>query len=195
MENELVLKTIGFIEDKAILSEGDLSIVKKCLPIMEINTNVANQDFYDEYVLCDKDFPTQDSKFYQAVRELNVRMFTFLDTILSYQELELDLEAHQEEQAKGLYKTHIEEKKHEITIHKLQLKIASVRNTLNSTYKEITIWKALMEKYCHAGLKDFGTARQEEMEEKKAMLQFMCDKYGMKMTESQIALFLKKNRG
>lgn len=188
MKNEIINKTISALEDFSILNSKEIELVKTCLPTMQIEYNALNEEFCDEYILLDKEFPTNDSKYYQAVRELNNRLFRLIDAILMYQEIEIDIEKLSADNFSNIY----DEKKAVLELQRKKLRLMAMQNEIRSLFQEISIWKGLLNKYYHSGLKAYGDARLEEMFEKKQMIQYMVEQYGFKLTESQIGLFLKK---
>lgn len=187
---DAIEKTVSDLSSLDILSKEQLSIIQSCFPAILIEYNALNQNFCDEYVLCDKDFPTSDSKYYQSIRELNNRLFRLIFAVLSYQEIEIDIEQLQSQIPDNIF----DQKKANIKLQREKLKLIGTQNEIKSLFKDVEIWKGLSEKYYRPDIQNFGKVREEEMIEKKKILSFMNEKLGIKLSESQMGLFIKKDK-
>lgn len=202
MSNDLFLKELESKLASVIDSEKIETIKNHSFKYMGVNSDVSGETFFDEFVLkAAKDYPTDDMRYYQTVRELKVRVHNLFEETLSLQKKQIELDkldldkedledilnsAETERQKKRAI---LELKSKEIEINQLKIQVEFAKQKVEITTREVEDFTNLCNKYSANGVKPFELARLEEMEKKIEARYLNHIVHGIPLSNPELAFY------
>lgn len=199
MTNDLFLKDLESKLSSTLSDEEAQKIKEKSFKYLSVNSDVSGEQFFDEFVLKSfKDYPTDDMRYYQAVRELKSRIHNMFEETINFQKKQIDLELAEldlEDLKADLRKdendkrTLLKVKSKEIDVNQLRVQSEFMKQKVQIVSREVEDFTNLCEKYGKNGVKPFEQARVEEMEKKIEARYINHVVHGIPLTAPEMAFY------